>query len=161
MQSRILDDSTISFANQTRLGNETWLRRFLSQFYAGPLTYQLTYWYGTTGAVTLGPDFQHFYIAFALRPTEDGRTEGQTLLFTQKRPGVVGWMHSRLLLGLTALVGAYFAQGDTKIFRSIQFALKTPIKADHAILDFIRHVDRQKTIKWDKKENAAREILHV
>ncbi len=49
-----------------------------------------------------------------------------------------------VLLGLTRLVGAYFARGDTKIFRSIRFQLRTPTEADHAIIDFIDHTERQR-----------------
>ena len=39
-----------------------------------PIRYRLSYWYGTNGIVTLGPDFLHLYIFFALRQTPEGGT---------------------------------------------------------------------------------------
>jgi hypothetical protein len=90
--------------------------------------------------VTLGPDFLHFYIMFALRPDEQGGTDGQTVLITRRRGAVM----NTILLLLTRVVGAYFAKGDTLIFRSIRFQLNTPTEADHAIIDFIDHTERQR-----------------
>ena len=90
----------------------------------------MCYWYGSTGTVTLGPDFLHFYIIFTLRMIEGGKTEGQTILITPKRRGFWGWVLNRGLLWLTQQVGNYFAKGDTQVFQTIQFDLKTPTKAD-------------------------------
>jgi hypothetical protein len=104
----------------------------------------MSYWWGSNGTVTLGPDFLHFYIMFALRPTADGRTEGQTVLITKRRSAAV----DRVLLFLTQIVGNYFAEGDTRIFRTIRFDLKTPIQADAAIVRFVGHLDKQKIADW-------------
>jgi hypothetical protein len=79
------------------------------------------------------------------------------LLVTKKRPGVLGWALNRALLLLTNAVGSYFAHGDTKIFRSIRFDLKTPIAADRPILRFIEHLERQAPSPWCREaagENA-------
>jgi hypothetical protein len=85
---------------------------------------------------------------FALRPTKEGKSEGQTILLTRKRHGGFGRLWSYVLLLLTRLVGAYFAKGDTRIFETIRFNLRTPIKADSSIVEFIRHAERQKTVDW-------------
>ena len=61
----------------------------------------MSYWYGSTGSVTVGPDFLHFHIIFALRADENGKTRGQTILVTKKRPGPLGWLFNRVLLFLT------------------------------------------------------------
>ncbi len=148
METKAIGAHRIEFSNSTRLEPRSFLTRFVARFYAGPLTYSMSYWSATAGTVTLGPDFLHFYILFALRPSPSGGTDGQTILVTKKRPGVAGWLLNRVLLVLTALVGAYFAKGDTRIFRSIRFALRTPIEADHAIIDFIDHTDRMPAGEW-------------
>jgi hypothetical protein len=147
MAATVVDPRTIRFAN-TEPPAGSRLGRMLRRLYRGPLTYTLTYFHGSTGTVTLGPDLAHFHVMFALRPTADGRTEGQTVLLTRRRPGLGGAVASRAALGLTRLVAAYFARGDSRIFRSIRFDLRTPVRADHAVLAFVRHVEGQPTVAW-------------
>lgn len=148
MEPREIDGRNIRFSNTTRVPERTWWQRVIGRFYAGALTYAMSYWWGSNGTVTLGPDFLHFYILFALRPTPDGKTEGQTVLLTRRRAGALGQAVNAALLAATKVVGDYFAQGDTRIFQTIRFELKTPIAADAAILRFVEHLDRQKAADW-------------
>ncbi len=148
MDAVSVSENLQTFSNTTTLPPSNPLTRFIRQFYAGPLTYAMAYWYGTTGTVTLGPDFMHFYIMFSLRMAEGGGTEGQTVLVTKKRDGLVGKAISRTALGLSKIVGDYFAKGDTMVFETIKFDLQTPTKADHAIIDFIQHVEGQRAVSW-------------
>lgn len=148
LEPTVISESTILFRNTTPVASRSLFTRLIKRFYKDALTYVLCYWFGSTGTVTIGPDFLHFHIIFALRPTADGRSEGQTILVTRKRKGVFGKAFSRVLLGLTRVVGAYFAKGDTRIFESIRFNLRTPIKADASIIRFIQHVEEQRTIAW-------------
>lgn len=143
MKSEVNGVHSIRFHNTTRVPTTSFLTRLIGRFYSGALTYDMTYWYGHTGTVTLGPDFLHFYIMFALRPGENGSTEGQTILLTRERSGLVGGLVNRVLLFLTSIVGNYFAKGDTVIFSKINFQLSTPVRADHAILEFIQHYEKQ------------------
>jgi phenylpropionate dioxygenase-like ring-hydroxylating dioxygenase large terminal subunit len=151
--SQDLNSNAITFSNTTRGGDDSWFIRLIRPLYCNEVTYSMCYWYGNTGTVTLGPDFLHFYIMFALRMTEGGKTEGQTILVTRKRPGCWGWVINRGLLWLTQQVGNYFAKGDTQVFQTIQFDLKTPTKADQSILQFIQHVNQQKALAWGTWEN--------
>lgn len=146
MEPRVLNENAIQFSNSTRVPTGSALTRFIGRFYAGPLTYSMCYWYGATGSVTLGPDFHHFHILFALRPTPDGKTEGQTILVTKRRRGLLGRLFNFVVLFLTQIVGNYFAKGDTKVFETIRFDLQTPIREDLAIIRFIQHVERQQAI---------------
>lgn len=140
MDTREVSRHRIEFSNARRVEPTTLFTRFVARFYKRALTYSMCYWNAATGTVTLGPDFLHFYIMFALRPDEQGGTDGQTVLITRRR----GAMTNAILLLLTRVVGAYFAKGDTLIFRSIRFQLNTPTEADHAIIDFIDHTERQR-----------------
>ena len=147
-ESKELNAHAITFSNTTRGGDDSGLIRFIRPLYKNEVTYSMCYWYGSTGTVTLGPDFLHFYIVFALRMIEGGKTEGQTILITPKRSRYLNWGINRGLLWLTQQVGNYFAKGDTQVFQTIQFDLKTPTKADRSILEFIQHVNRQKALNW-------------
>lgn len=146
--SQDINANAITFSNTTRGGDDSWLIRLIRPLYRNEVTYSMCYWYGSTGTVTLGPDFLHFYILFTLRMIEGGKTEGQTILVTPKRSGFWGWVLNRGLLWLTQQVGNYFAKGDTQVFQTIQFDLKTPTKADQSILQFIQHVNHQKALTW-------------
>jgi phenylpropionate dioxygenase-like ring-hydroxylating dioxygenase large terminal subunit len=150
-----IDRSATTFSNITRGGKDSWLVKLIQPFYKNAGTYSMCYWYGSTGTVTLGPDFLHFYIMFALRMLEGGKTEGQTVLITPKRSGIFGWIFNRLVLWITQLVGNYFAKGDTQIFQTINFNLQTPTPADRSILQFIHHVDRQQPAAWKSWEPIA------
>lgn len=148
MESRALSEACLEVRNTAPVNRRSWLGRWLARLYAGPLTYTMTYSHGSVGTVSAGPDRLHVYLMFALRPTADGRTEGQAIALTRRRPGLRGALVDRLLLAVTALVGRYFAQGDTIVFDTIRFDLRTPIAADHAVMAFIRHLDRQPTVRW-------------
>nr|AUN37173.1 aminopyrrolnitrin oxidase PrnD [uncultured bacterium] len=148
LEPMVINDNCIQFSNTTKLPQTSALTRFLSRFYKDALTYALCYFFASTGTVTIGPDFLHFHIMFALRPTRDGKSEGQTILITRRRDSLLGKLWSRILLWLTGIVGAYFAKGDTQIFKSIKFNFRTPIKADSSIIRFIEHAEKQQTIDW-------------
>ena len=157
LEAEEINDNCITFSNTTKIPRTSAFTRFLGRFYTDALTYSLSYWFASTGTVTSGPDFLHVYLMFALRPTEDGRTEGQTILITRKRRGLSGKIMSLVVLMLSRLVAAYFAKGDTLIFETIRFNLRTPIKADRAIIRFIQHAERQKTVLWGLAEEDASE----
>ncbi|TAE61959.1 MAG: aromatic ring-hydroxylating dioxygenase subunit alpha [Nostocales cyanobacterium] len=147
--TQTLNNHAITFSNTTRGGNDSWFIRLIQPLYKKEVTYSMCYWYGSTGTVTLGPDFLHFYIIFTLRMIEGGKTEGQTILITPKRHGIFGKLINLILLWLTQRVGNYFAKGDTQVFETIKFNLQTPTKADQSILQFIHHVNQQKSLKWE------------
>jgi len=149
------NENNMRFENRTRMPESNAFTRFAGRFYAGPLTYKMSYWYGSTGSVTVGPDFLHFHIIFALRLAKDGTTEGQTILVTKRRRGPIGWLFNRVLLFLSWVVGTYFAHGDTRVFQTIKFDFKTPLKADRSIIQFIKHVEEQPSIAvgaWTENE---------
>lgn len=137
--------SNIEFHNTGHIPQNKWFGRLLGRFYKNTLTYNLSYWYGSIGIVTFGPDFLHLYLMFVLRLTPDGKTEGRTVTFTRKRSGPLGWLFNRIVLLLTKVGGYYFAVGDTRIFQTIRFNLKTPIAADRAVMAFVNHLEQQPT----------------
>jgi phenylpropionate dioxygenase-like ring-hydroxylating dioxygenase large terminal subunit len=144
----VIDQNTIEFSNITKVPESSLLTRFIGLFYNGPLTYSLCYHNATTGTVTLGPDFLHFYIMFAIRSNEKGQAEGQTVLLTKKRKGILGKVFNTFILRATRIVGNYFAKGDTEVFKTINFKFKTPIREDYPIIKFIQHAEKQETCNW-------------
>jgi phenylpropionate dioxygenase-like ring-hydroxylating dioxygenase large terminal subunit len=159
MEPAVVSGQQVRFANVAPKpeGNALW--RLLAKLYRGPVRYRLSYWYGSNGIVTLGPDFLPLYIMFALRQTPDGGTEGQTVVFTPERRGPLGWVADGVVLWLTRLAGNYFSTGDTKVFQSIRFDYRTPVPADRAVQAFIRHLESQPLTAW--AEDGARGARQV
>lgn len=147
MKPKIIDHANIHFENQGRPSTNHWLGRLLQKCYRGAITYNMSYWYGLVGTVTVGPDFLQMHLMFALRP-ENGTTIGKTIAFTKQRPGLLGKLINGCLLQITKLVGWYFAVGDTKVFQKIQFAFNHPIKNDKAVIAFIKHLEKQSRVQW-------------
>jgi phenylpropionate dioxygenase-like ring-hydroxylating dioxygenase large terminal subunit len=144
-----INQNAITFSNTTRGGDDSQFIKLIRRFYQNQVTYSMCYWYGSTGTVTLGPDFLHFHIMFALRLIEGGKTEGRTLLVTKKRKGILGWLFNRIVFFLTWIVGSYFAKGDSQIFQTIKFNLQTPIQEDTSIMQFIQHLEKQPALTWE------------
>lgn len=143
-----LTPHSIQFNNITYIPQTRWYLRFFSRFYAKHLTYSMCYTAGSTGSVTVGPDFLHCHIIFALRPTAEGKTEGLTILVTPQRKGLLGKIFNAIVLFATKCVGNYFAKGDTQVFETIRFNFKRPIKEDEAVIKFIQHLEKQKASPW-------------
>ncbi len=156
-----VDANNMTFSNTTKMPTGNAFTRFASRFYAGPLTYKMSYWFGNTGSVTVGPDFLHFHIIFALRLGPNGRTQGQTILVTRKRPGLTGKAFDSVLLFLSWVVGAYFGHGDTRVFESIKFDFQTPLKADRSIIQFMKHVEAQRTVAWGSWESEDDALVQL
>jgi phenylpropionate dioxygenase-like ring-hydroxylating dioxygenase large terminal subunit len=155
MEPEMIDTYNIRFSNMGQVPNKTWFSRMIGRFYKGPLTYNLSYWYGHLGFVTLGPDFLNLHLMFALRQTPLGKTEGQTIVFTKHRKGIFGWLSNLFILYLTKLGGYYFAIGDTRVFQTIQFDFKTPIAADRAVIFFMKHLEQQTIVNWHTQKNVV------
>ena len=142
------NENCLLFDNSNKVPQSNLITRLMSRFYENALCYRMVYWNGSTGSVTVGPDFFHFHIIFALRPNDDGTASGQTILITKKRHGFVGKIVNFFALMLSEIVGNYFAKGDTQVFQTIRWDFKNPIKADRAIMAFMQHLQRQKTVLW-------------
>jgi hypothetical protein len=80
---------------------------------------------------------------FALRPDEQGRTEGYMIMLQPRRPGLLGWLTTQLGLFLAARVGDHFGVGDRRVFSTIRFELATPLDEDRSVREFIRFVNQQ------------------
>lgn len=155
MEPDVRSVANIEFRNTGRVPTDTLLGRLFGRFYEGALTYQTSYWYGSLGIVTFGPDFLHLHLMFALRRDDQGGTEGQTIAFTRRRRGPLGWLVSRLILRFTVLAARYFAHGDTRVFDTIRFELRNPIAADRAVLAFVRHLEAQPLASWESRDREA------
>jgi nitrite reductase/ring-hydroxylating ferredoxin subunit len=155
-----LSSRAIRLENHSPVPKEGLLGKLLMPFYkSGKLTYFLDYWYASTGVVTLGPDFLKLYLLFPHRPTMDGGTQGIMVYIARKKKGLLNLLFAKIVARVTAIVGAYFERGDREIFESIKFSMRAPVKADHPIIEFMRHTERQnhKALPWKGNSPAGEE----
>lgn len=147
-ETKALSESALTFHNTTRGGEASKFVRLIRPLYPEAVTYRLCYWYGSTGTVTVGPDFLNFYLMFALRPAVGGATEGWVVVLTPERSGGLGKLFNQVRLAITRGVANYFAKGDREVFDSIKFDFKTPLQADASILEFVKHIEQQPALNW-------------
>ena len=89
MEPKVLHDNAIQFSNSTKMPTRRLYQRLIGRLYAGPLTYSMSYWFGSTGSVTVGPDFWHFHIIFARFGKEERRLPPLGLLERSHFAGMV------------------------------------------------------------------------
>lgn len=143
-----LNHNAIIFNTFYNLGEViSWLKP-ISRLCKNSFIYSICYWYGTNTIVTIGPTMLQIHIMLAMRLAEGGRTECQSLLLMKKRRGFFGRLLNQFVMFLMRIIGHYFIRGDRKILETIQFDLKTPLKVDQAITQFIYHLEKQKPLMW-------------
>ncbi|TVP66657.1 MAG: aromatic ring-hydroxylating dioxygenase subunit alpha [Nodularia sp. (in: Bacteria)] len=155
-----INQNAIVFTNAKPNNGNSFLEKLMRPFCKNS-AYNICYWYGSTNIVTFGPDCFHIHIIFAVRLLERGKSEVQIMLMSKKRQGIFGWLYNRLVLWLTKIVGINFVQDDLKILETIKFDLKTPIKADKSIMQFVNHLERQKPLMlktWQLARSQSVEI---
>ncbi len=148
-----LNQNAILFSNIKYDGRDSFYLKLIRLFYKDTVKYSVCYWYGSTGIATIGTKFFHLHLMFALRLLEGGKTEAQSLLLMNRRKGIVDLVFGRAILWFTQICVTHFIKGDTKIFQTIRFNLKTPIKVDRPIMQLIDHVERQKPLDWGTWED--------
>ena len=143
MRAQIIDRHNIHFHNEGKVPSSHLVYKLFGFFYKDQWTYSLSYWFGCLGTVTFGPDILHTYMMFALRPTADGKTEGQVIYMNKKRKGFLGWLVNWVIVFITFLGDNYFGMGDTKVFQTIKFNLQRPLPLDKTVLTYINHLENQ------------------
>ncbi|QLE57323.1 aromatic ring-hydroxylating dioxygenase subunit alpha [Nostoc sp. TCL26-01] len=121
--------------------------RFFRPLYKNPV-YSICYWYGSTFTVTVGTDSLRLHLMMTLRLVAGNKVAVQPIFLTKKRRGFTGWLFNRFVLWLTYILLHYFLKDDVQILETMQFDLRTPIKADQPIMQLIHHVERQKPLAW-------------
>jgi nitrite reductase/ring-hydroxylating ferredoxin subunit len=158
-----LSPHQIRISNISPPPHEGWIGRVLRPFYKSVMTYHLEYWYASCATVSLGPDFLNLNLLFPHRPTMKGGTEG-IMIYVAPRPQVMfGKIIAKAVAWLTGVAGGYFEKGDVEIFNSIRFSMRAPVKADHPIIEFIRHAERQKTaaLPWGESVDHIKRLRRI
>jgi len=128
----------------------------LARFLLGDhYSYSMKYDHGNNGLLTLmknvsfkGYKWPTLHMIFAYRPIEKGRIEVHPIYMTKKRPGLVGFFKSKILLWMTKR--AFFAlQGeDGAVYENMRFYPLNLLSIDRPVGQYIQYVNKLKSSKW-------------
>jgi len=62
---------------------------------------------------------------------------------------MLGKLINKLMLWRGKKISDRLLKTNDKILQTMQFDLKTPLKADLSIIQFINHLERQKPLTWE------------
>ena len=143
-----LNYNAIQFNHIIQSGEGYWWKNIIFWFYKRNIIYSICFWYGTIGIVTIGPEFLHLHIMFAMRLSGDNKTDIQPIFITKKRSGLLGRLLNKLVLLLTSSIGKSLIKGKKRILRQTAFNFQNPTRADLSIIQFIQHTNKQKSLIW-------------
>ncbi len=143
-----LNYNAIKFDRTIQPGEGFWWINWIRWFYKKNIHYSICYWYGSIGIVTIGPEFLHLHIMFALRLLEGKKADIQPIFITKKHPGIFGSIFNKFILLLTKFLSIFFIKGKRRILRQIPFNFQTPTRADLSVIQFVQHINKQKALNW-------------
>ncbi len=143
-----LNQHAIKFERKIQVSEDFWWINLIRWFCKHNINYSICYWYGSIGIVTIGPEFLHLHMMFALRLLADKKTDIQPIFITKKRSGIFGYLFSKLVLLLTKFLSIFLITGKRRILRQISFNFQTPTRADLSIIQFVQHINKQKALNW-------------
>jgi hypothetical protein len=146
LEKQELNQNAIVFSAMTNVNSKSFWFNLYRKFFNNSVSYSVCYWYGTTSIVSFANDFTHLHILFTTRVLPGGKTEGQTLLMCKKRKGILGKLINKFILRVGKRISDRLLKTNDRILQTMQFYIKTPIKADLSIIQFINHLERQKPL---------------
>lgn len=149
LEKQELNQNAIRFSGITNINGKSFWLKFYRRLFKSSLSYSVCYWYGTTSIVSLGNEFSHLHLIFTTRTLSGGKTQGQTLLMAKKQRNILGKLINILMLWFGKIMSDRLLKANGRILQTMQFDLKTPIKADLSIMQFINHLERQKPLNWE------------
>ncbi|QSV63406.1 MAG: aromatic ring-hydroxylating dioxygenase subunit alpha [Dolichospermum sp. DL01] len=149
LEKQELNQNAIIFSTITNINGKSFWLNLYQRFFNNSFNYSVCYWYGTTSIVSFTNDSTQLHIIFTTRLLPGGKTAGQTLFMSKKRQGILGKLINKLILKIGKKISDRLLKTNDKILETMQFDLKTPLKADLSIIQFINHLERQKPLTWE------------
>ncbi len=146
----------IDFTLSGEFLNTNWRER-LGRAILGPrYAYSMRYAHGCLGLLTMMKEVRwlpELHMLYAYRPMvseETGMRETliQPIYVTKKRPGLLGWIMTHLLLWLTRLSYYALRGEDGMIYDNIRFSTERLLPVDAPIAHYVRYVNGLVPSKW-------------
>lgn len=137
-----LSSGVIRYWNIAPIGGSNLKSKVMRALYNGVLTYDVSYWYGSTALARLGPRWLPLFSIFAYRPTGDGKTVGRNIYVTERGRGIFR-IFERVRLALTRAILRKGGAEDARIQNSIQFKVGPFSLLNKPFGAFVRYVEEQ------------------
>ncbi|NEZ55315.1 aromatic ring-hydroxylating oxygenase subunit alpha [Adonisia turfae] len=154
----------IDFTLSGEFLNTNWRER-LGRAILGPrYAYSMRYAHGCLGLLTMMKAVRwipQLYMLYAYRPTKSGETFIQPIYVTQKRPGIIGWLVTHLLLWLTRLSYYALRGEDGMIYDNIRFSTERLLPVDAPIAHYVRYINGLVPSRWSSPHPNAFSQEHL
>ncbi|MGD1949222.1 MAG: Rieske 2Fe-2S domain-containing protein [Leptolyngbyaceae cyanobacterium] len=147
----------IDFTLSGEFLNTNWRER-LGRTILGPrYAYSMRYAHGCLGLLTMMKEVRwipQLYMLYAYRPAcSDGAKETfiQPIYVTKKRPGLLGWVMTHLLLWLTRLSYYALRGEDGMIYDNIRFSTERLLPVDAPIARYVKYVNGLVPSSWSRR----------
>ncbi|MEM1252838.1 MAG: aromatic ring-hydroxylating dioxygenase subunit alpha [Cyanobacteria bacterium P01_H01_bin.21] len=149
----------IDFTLSGEFLNTNWRER-LGRAILGPrYAYSMRYAHGCLGLLTMMKEVRwipQLYMLYAYRPafsdkTGEKETFIQPIYVTKKRPGLLGWVITQLLLWLTRLSYYALRGEDGMIYDNIRFSTERLLPVDAPIARYVKYVNGLVSSRWSRR----------
>lgn len=141
----------IDFTLSGEFLNTNWRERLCRAILGPRYAYSMRYAHGCLGLLTMMKEVRwipNLYMLYAYRPMDSGETLIQPIYVAKKRPGVLGWIITQLLLWLTRLSYYGLRGEDGKIYDNIHFSPDRLLPIDTPIIHYIKYVNSLVPSRW-------------
>jgi hypothetical protein len=94
------------------------------------------------------------HLVWGCRPLECGKSRVFVFLVTPERKGVKGWLVSKALLAVSAILLRALKDDDSKGFANMRYSLGRLTPADASVAQFVRRIDELQVSIWSPTHPA-------
>jgi phenylpropionate dioxygenase-like ring-hydroxylating dioxygenase large terminal subunit len=145
--------SMIDFTLKGEFPSKTFREKIGRKILGATYEYSMRYADGCVGLLTMMKNLQFFpslHMVFAYTAIAPGRTRIQPIYVAKRRPGILGWITTRLLLLFTRLSYYFLRDEDGKIYDNIQFNPNLLLGIDAPIAKYMNYVNQLEPSIWSK-----------
>ena len=143
----------IDFALSGEFLNTNWRERLGRRILGPRYGYSMRYAHGCLGLLTMMQGVRWvppLHMLYAYRPLASGETFIQPIYVAKRRPGVLGWVMTHLLLWLTRLCYYALRGEDGQIYDNIRFSTERLLPVDEPIVRYVNYVNGLEPSRWYK-----------
>jgi len=141
----------IDFTMRGTFPSTTWRERLGQKILGDSYEYSMRYADGCLGLLTIMKNVRlvpPLHMIYAYTPLAPGKTQIQPIYVAARRPGLMGYLVTCLLLLATRLAYYLLRDEDGMVYDHIQFSPKTLLEIDVPIVTYMSYVNRLEPSRW-------------
>lgn len=146
----------IDFTMQGKFPQTTFRERLGQRLLGSTYEYSMRYAHGCLGLLTMMKNVRLFvplHMIYAYTPIALGITRIQPIYVTEKRPGIFGYLLSKLLLFCTRSAYYMLRDEDGKIYDNIRFHPQLLLSIDRPLVEYMEYVNQLEPSQWSNSNS--------